>query len=152
MTFNVIILHSSYSDTNITSCKSYLSPSGNYNWVNSGSYRDTIPNFFNCDSVISIDLTIESCESILFVPNIFSPNGDGQNDILFVRGEYIQEIIFRIYDRWGEKIFESNDINNGWDGNYKGKPLAVGVYTYYVKVKLNDGNDDIKKGNVSLVR
>jgi gliding motility-associated-like protein len=152
ITINLVVQSASYSFINITACKSYLSPSGKFVWINSGIYLDTIPNILSCDSILTIDLIIDACESIFYIPNIFSPNGDGQNDILYIKGKHIEEIAFYIYDRWGENIFESNDINIGWDGTYKGKPMNEGVFTYYVKVKFKYGEEQLKQGNITLVR
>jgi gliding motility-associated-like protein len=88
----------------------------------------------------------------VFIPNIFSPNNDGNNDILYVRSEGIKELEFVIYDRWGEKIFETNDATQGWDGTYKGKELSTAVFSYYVKATSYGGESVEKKGNVTLVR
>jgi gliding motility-associated-like protein len=96
----------------------------------------------------------ENCNAInsLFIPNIFSPNGDGENDVLFVRGEYIEHIEFAVYDRWGTEVFRCNDIHRGWDGTYKGAPCHTGVYAYYVIAQFTDGEQLTKKGTVTLVR
>ena len=88
----------------------------------------------------------------LFVPNAFTPNGDGENDVLYVRGEAIKEMVFRIYDRWGELIFESYERPFGWDGTYKGKMMNPDVYDYYLKVTCIDNVESIVKGNVTLIR
>ena len=88
----------------------------------------------------------------VFVANVFSPNGDGNNDVLHPLGKGITEIKFTIYNRWGEKVFETNDINGGWDGTYKGEPLNIGVFVYYVWGKLKNGEELTKKGNVTLLR
>jgi gliding motility-associated-like protein len=91
-------------------------------------------------------------ENIVFIPNIFSPNGNGQNDVLYIRGENIKEASLSIYSRWGEKVFESKDITKGWDGTYKGKPCAAEAYAYYVTITFTDGTFVQKKGNITLVR
>lgn len=88
----------------------------------------------------------------VWVPNIFSPNNDGQNDILYVRGMGIKTLTFYIYDRWGEKVFESTDPAIGWDGTYKNKPMNSAVYVYYLKAVLIDDKTVDKKGNITLVR
>ncbi len=94
----------------------------------------------------------ENSKPDIFIPNIFSPNNDGNNDVLYVRGQGIKELEFVIYDRWGEKIFESTDMTYGWDGTFKNKVLSTAVFTYYVKA-IGYGGDAIeKKGNVTLVR
>ena len=65
---------------------------------------------------------------------MFTPNGDQENDVLYVRGALIKEMVFRVYDRWGELVFESFDRSQGWDGEFRGKPLDPDTYDYYLKV------------------
>jgi gliding motility-associated-like protein len=91
-------------------------------------------------------------EPYVFVPNAFSPNGDGENDVLFVRGPMIEGMVFRIFDRWGEMVFESTDRNFGWDGNFRGKRLDPDVYDYYLKAICIGGEESIIKGNISLMK
>lgn len=93
----------------------------------------------------------ECGEPYVFVPNAFSPNGDGENDILYVEGPF-EEMIFRIYDRWGELVFESHERSFGWDGRYKGKYLDPDVYDYYLDVKCINDEEAIVKGNITLLR
>jgi gliding motility-associated-like protein len=88
----------------------------------------------------------------LYIPNIFSPNGDEKNDKLFVQGKGIEEMTFIIYDRWGEKVFETNDLIDGWDGSYQGKPMNEAVFVYYVKASLINNEIIERKGNISIVR
>ena len=91
-------------------------------------------------------------ESYIYIPNAFSPNGDGENDILYVRGPMVESMVFRVFDRWGEMVFESFERPYGWDGTYKGKPLDPDVYDYYLKAICIDGSETIIKGNVTLIR
>ncbi len=91
-------------------------------------------------------------EGELFVPNGFSPNGDGQNDILYVRGLGITSIYWVIYDRWGEKVFETTDPKQGWDGTYKGKALDPAVFVYYYKATCITGDEVKRKGNVAIIK
>ncbi len=90
--------------------------------------------------------------SVIFVPNAFTPNGDGNNDILLVYGSIIKSMNFYVYDQWGELIFRSNNQGNGWDGTYKGNRLPVGVYVYYLDAVTNDGQKVNKKGTITLLR
>lgn len=93
------------------------------------------------------------CEDpYLFIPNAFSPNGDGENDVLYVRGAMIKEMTFRIYDRWGEMVFESFDRGTGWDGTFRGKMMDPDVYDYYLKVICIDDAESIIKGNITLLK
>ena len=92
----------------------------------------------------------------IFIPNIFSPNGDGQNDTLYVRSNCIKDFTFSIYNRWGEKVFETNDINEGWDGgstkltNHTDNNTEV--FMYYLTGEYKNGDKFIKKGNITLIR
>ncbi|MCB0814863.1 MAG: gliding motility-associated C-terminal domain-containing protein, partial [Flavobacteriales bacterium] len=91
-------------------------------------------------------------EPDIFVPNAFTPNGDGSNDLLFVRGRFITELDFQVFDRWGEKVFETSDQNVGWDGTFRGKPVDPAVFVYHLTVRCEDGQRYFKKGNVTVIR
>jgi gliding motility-associated-like protein len=91
-------------------------------------------------------------EGVVYLPTGFTPNNDGANDILYIRSNFVTEVYLTIYDRWGEKLFETNDIKKGWDGTYKGKLLDQGVYGYYMTFKCNNGEESFKKGNITLMR
>lgn len=91
-------------------------------------------------------------EPFIYIPNAFSPNGDGENEVLYVRGTLIAEMEFRIYDRWGELVFESYDREIGWNGEFRGKPMDPDVYDYYLRVTCIDNMESIIKGNVTLLR
>ena len=88
----------------------------------------------------------------IFVPNLFSPNGDGVNDIEYVYGTAIAQLEFRIYNQWGQLVFTSKDQRQGWDGSMSGQKQPVGVYVYIVKATMQDGSVITKKGNVTLMR
>ncbi|HXB12062.1 MAG TPA: gliding motility-associated C-terminal domain-containing protein, partial [Bacteroidia bacterium] len=109
----------------------------------------------NCpDSINSDTVTIHVCplENNIFIPDAFSPNGDGQNDVLFAKGNNVNTFYLAIYDRWGNKVFESESESVGWDGTYKGKPEETGTYAYYANGTYTDGTGFTKKGNITLVR
>lgn len=92
-------------------------------------------------------------EPYIFIPNAFTPNGDGKNDILYVRGdEYLVSFVLKIYDRWGEKVFESQDVNQGWDGTFRGQICQPGVYDYFLDATCLGKNRLVKKGNITLIR
>ncbi len=92
-------------------------------------------------------------EPNIFVPNTFTPNGDGENDQLWVRGYgVITSMEFVIYNRWGEEVFATNDLNQGWDGTYKGDLAEPAVYVYYLRARCAEGEEYFKKGNVTLLR
>lgn len=88
----------------------------------------------------------------VFFPNIFSPNGDGENDFLQVYGSFLDEVYFAVYNRWGEKVFEGFSKDDRWDGTYRGKPLSPDVYGYYLQVRCFNGELYQQKGNVTLLR
>jgi gliding motility-associated-like protein len=93
------------------------------------------------------------CEDpYVFIPNAFSPNGDSENDVLYVRGIWIEKMIFRIFDRWGEIVFESTDPTIGWDGTFRGRKLDPDVYDFYLDVTCIGGLKSITKGNVTLMK
>ncbi|PSL49523.1 gliding motility-associated-like protein [Chitinophaga niastensis] len=88
----------------------------------------------------------------IYVPNLFSPNGDGVNDIEYVYSTAIAQLEFRIYNQWGQLVFTSKDQRQGWDGTMSGQKQPIGVYVYIVKATMQDGTVITKKGNVTLMR
>jgi gliding motility-associated-like protein len=88
----------------------------------------------------------------VFVPNVFSPNHDGKNDILFVYGNYIDKVDMHIFNQWGQEIATISNKAQGWDGTHKGNPQPVGVYIYVLKAVLSDGRIVNLKGSITLVR
>jgi large repetitive protein len=101
---------------------------------------------------MSYVITVTPLEKDVFVPNVFSPNGDGKNDILFAYGNYIDQLDMRIFNQWGEQVYVINSKTKGWDGTFKGKPQPVGVYVYALKAVLSDGRTVQMKGSITLVR
>ena len=89
---------------------------------------------------------------LLDVPNALSPNGDGINDEVHVRGFGIDKMDWRIYNRWGTIVFRSADQKTGWDGRYKGVLQPQEVYTYILDVQFTDGTKYTKKGDITLLR
>lgn len=105
------------------------------------------------DTVEIIMLPCDSSQqSIAWLPNVFSPNADGNNDNLFVRGKHIEEISWSIFNRWGEKVFETTNPNSGWNGTHQGERVNNGVYAYRLHVLYTDGKEEDLSGNVTLVR
>jgi gliding motility-associated-like protein len=89
---------------------------------------------------------------LLDVPNAFTPGRFGKNSIVRVEGFGINRMIFKIYNRWGQKVFESNDRRLGWDGNFNGKPQPMEVYAYVLDVEFSDGTRTRKTGDITLIR
>lgn len=153
----------------------HVTPSGfNYSWSSPGDFLD--PNSANTivtpsnfglntyyvtvtngactriDTVLIYTFELICDEPDIFVPNAFTPNNDGNNDVLSVRANNLTEVYFTVYDRWGEQVFETNDINLGWDGIFKGKMSDPDVYVYYLTGLCVEGQEFFKKGNVTLIK
>lgn len=129
----------------------------NHHYLNSGSFVITlityVPNSVNCYDTIQAQTINVITNPEIYIPNTFTPNNDGVNDIFKVRGPAFGVFYFAIYNRWGQLMFETQDPTQGWDGNYNGKPSDPGVFGYYMKAKCSESSDEIfKKGNVTLVR
>jgi gliding motility-associated-like protein len=102
---------------------------------------------------ITINVSGPYCvEPYIFVPTAFTPNSDGVNDVLYVRGRGIDRMTFIIYNRWGQKMFETSDPKVGWDGTFRGKKLPADVYGFYLLANCIDGTTYRKQGNVTLIR
>jgi gliding motility-associated-like protein len=123
-----------------------------------GQYSVTVTDTTNgcwIKQTVQVDASSVSCEFIppvIYVPNVFSPNDDGNNDVLFVHGQGINSLSFIIYDRWGEKVFTTTDTNSGWDGTFHGKLMETAVFMYSLKAEMNDGTTVKRKGSISLMR
>lgn len=89
-----------------------------------------------------------------YIPNAFSPNGDGNNDVFRMRTSLVNITNFRfaVFDRWGNKVFETNDKEGAWDGTYEGNTLSPNVYGWYIEGICPNGENFIHKGNVTLLR
>ncbi len=92
-------------------------------------------------------------EQYVNLPNAFSPNADGENDVFRVLGaDKISEMELRVFNRWGQEVFYTNQKETGWDGTFKGQPAPTGVYAYTLVATLTNGEVITKKGNVTLKR
>lgn len=89
---------------------------------------------------------------ILAIPNAFTPGRFGQNSVFKVQGYGISAMTFRIYNRWGQIVFETNDPNQGWDGTYKGKAEPMDVYAYTLEAQFSDGSKTTRSGDITLIR
>ena len=110
-----------------------------------------------CNNIGQLQVTVICNNSNLFIPNTFSPNGDGSNDIFYPRGKGLERIkTFRIFNRWGEVVFEKrdfpiNDASAGWDGTYKGNKPKADVYVYQAEVFCENGEIIKLNGNIALI-
>ncbi|PKQ63020.1 hypothetical protein BZG02_09610 [Labilibaculum filiforme] len=117
-----------------------------------GKYWVKVTTDSNCTASDTIDVAFLENYPFVGLPKAFSPNGDGHNDKLFVRGEDVKEVTLIIYNRLGHKLFETTDVNTGWDGFFQGKLQDIDVYIYVLEVTFLDGKTLTKKGNVALLR
>ena len=120
-----------------------------------GYYNVTVTDSNGCHAATMftvIQSDISCYDPIVYVPNIFTPNGDGTNDILYVRGRGIETLQFIVYDRWGERVFKTEDPNQGWDGTFRGKPVESAVFVWYLKATLSNDETIKRKGNVTIIR
>ncbi|MEM4326317.1 MAG: gliding motility-associated C-terminal domain-containing protein, partial [Candidatus Pacearchaeota archaeon] len=105
-----------------------------------------------CRDTACVRVVVELKCGEVYVPNVFSPNGDGRNDELRVYGNCIETLEFALYDRWGEKVFETRDPKQTWDGVYRGKAMNGAVFHYRLRATLKDGSVVEQKGTVTVVR
>lgn len=132
-----------------------------YKFTESGStavslyvtYGDNDDGYGNEPELIST-IMVSISTSILEMPNAFSPNGDGVNDIYKAKDTHKSIVEFKayIFNRWGQKLYEWSDIDGGWDGTYHGSPVKAGVYFVLVKAKGADGTEYNIKRDVNLLR
>ena len=119
------------------------------------TYTVTVTDENGCSVVASINITVRQpmCNEIdVFLPNAFTPNGDGVNDVLFVRSNFVKEMTLIIYNRWGQEVFRSNDQSVGWDGTFRNEPLTSDTYGFFLNVICIDDVQYTTKGNISLIR
>ena len=158
VTINLIILNQSTSIINVSTEDDYLSPSGQL-YTTSGTYIDTLigANKVGCDSLITINLLFNNNDSLILIPNIFTPNQDGFNDLFNpIISKSILSIRTVIYNRWGELLYQSNSVNEGWNGRTTSgikAPEGTYFYIFYVDILLNQSKvKKTFKGTVSLLR
>ena len=88
----------------------------------------------------------------VYIPNTFTPNGDGNNDVFLIYGENIKTVGLKVFNRWGEKVFDSENQFLGWDGNYKGMPQMPGVYVYEAQITFLDNTQTLRTGSITLLK
>ncbi|MCD6067413.1 MAG: domain containing protein [Bacteroidetes bacterium] len=131
-------------------------PEFDYEYQSSGNFVITLVSNavggVNCSDTVSSQSIYISPKTALFVPNTFSPNGDGNNDVFRARGPLLNFFYLAVYNRWGEKVFDTDNINNGWNGTYHNMASDPGVYGYYMKASCDGVEFTEEKGNVTLIR
>ncbi|MDB4089417.1 gliding motility-associated C-terminal domain-containing protein, partial [Flavobacteriales bacterium] len=141
-------------------------PTINYTWSNGeitedltaikeGIYTLSVVDVNGCSSsetMSIINVSNPDCDYSIFVPNVFSPDGNGENDVLKVEGNGIETIEFSIFNRWGNLIFSTTSADVGWDGSFKGQPVNQGAFVCFVRGTFVDGNEFEEKGTVTVIR
>ena len=122
------------------------------------AYSVMIEDINGCTAGDQVNVIVDQRQSV-FLPNVFSPNGDGSNDIFYVQGDSRVEQVdeFLVFNRWGEPVFEAynfpaNDDQFGWDGTFRGELMNSGVLVYYALVTFKNGTTAAFKGDVILMR
>jgi gliding motility-associated-like protein len=123
-------------------------------------YTITVTSVDGCTASASISITVTAPEGNLYVPNAFSPNDDGLNDMLtvFADEKLVRQVVtFQVFTRWGESVFTGfglrpNDVGMGWDGTSRGKKVDLGAYVWFAEVELATGERRLLKGDVVVVR
>ena len=102
----------------------------------------------NCWQVDTLIVVVKECppniEDLIFVPNAFSPNNDGKNDVFKIHGLNIYHVKMEIYNRWGEKIFSESGNHVGWDGKFQNQEVPEGVYIVVTEVSYRDNNNVLR--------
>lgn len=145
-----------WSPADYLSCVDCLNPI--FSGTDNASYTLTVIDKNGCESEANIEIRIILKE--LYTPNIFSPNGDGINDVFTIYGDinqvdYVSDL--NIYDRWGNMMYTNsgfgiNDESAGWDGTFKGVDVQPGVYIYFCNVHMKNGEQIIVKGDITVIR
>lgn len=121
--------------------------------IKTKTFELTLSDVYGCVDVTSIIRLIVDESVVADVPDAFTPNGDGVNDVIFARGLGVKSIeAFQIYNRYGVKVFETKDIEEGWDGTYDGEPLPIDSYVYKLYVRSFEDRVTMKQGTLKLLR
>lgn len=135
------------------------STSLSYQNLSAGTYRINISDEAGCTIDTTASIPLAQCP--IYIPNAFSPNGDGENDFFQL---YSKEedgtavIVYQIFDRWGEQIYEAKNFpltgssEFWWDGKLRGKPIVLGVYVYFIEIEFENGNRKVFEGTVAAVK
>ena len=116
-------------------------------------YKVIATNANGCSVTDSVTVKVKFDNNIVLI-NAFSPNNDGQNDDFSLRkyGDIFHLKTISIYNRWGQKVYESADINQGWDGTFNNKPQDVGSYLFSAAITDFEGEEHLLKGSINLIR
>ncbi|NJN33840.1 MAG: gliding motility-associated C-terminal domain-containing protein [Saprospiraceae bacterium] len=123
------------------------------------TYKATVIDSNNCRATGEVTVKVDRSRPI-FIPNVFSPNGEGPNEVFYIHAN--RDIIktirrFQIFDRWGELLFTRSgflpdDPREGWDGRFKGREVPTGVYVYFTEIEFLDGLVEVFQGDITVVK
>ncbi len=122
------------------------------------TYTVAATNEYGCTATDTLAIKVFCQNTQVFIPNVFTPDGDGINDVLMVRGSGINSVkSFRIFNRWGEVVFDKanfapNEKSNGWNGTIRGSKAPTDVYIYTCEVVCENGSSFVYKGNVAIIK
>ncbi|MBK9253964.1 MAG: gliding motility-associated C-terminal domain-containing protein [Saprospiraceae bacterium] len=123
--------------------------------IQTTSYLVTVTDQDGCTATdqVTVEVRTAQCdETDVYLPNAFTPNGDGNNDVLLVRSNFIDELELIIYNRWGQEVFRTTDKNVGWDGTFQGRALSPDSFAFYLRVLCINAEEYKKQGNINLLR
>jgi gliding motility-associated-like protein len=110
------------------------------------AYKTGSPQIFSVSNEVDIIPNMS-----IYIPNTFTPNGDGLNDTFGVAGEAIQDFDMKIFNRWGQLIYETTNANERWDGTFLGQKVPSGTYVYKVSASSPSGKRQNKEGSVNVI-
>jgi gliding motility-associated-like protein len=122
-----------------------------------GRYTVKIANqFCSIQDTVQVKVDVEEACPYLWVPNSFSPNGDGLNDVFKPQDQKIRDYELTIYNRWGERVFQSAKVSEGWDGTFEGQKAPSGAYMYQIVYRFRNADgvirQKLKEGTIQVVR
>ena len=115
-----------------------------------GNYRVTVSTSAGCAT--TDEIRVADCGPQIFIPNAFSPNGDGLNDVFKIESVRLDKFWIRIFDRWGREVFYSTNPDFEWDGTYRAQPVNAGVYSYRLFYGIGDYRNQERFGTVTVIR
>ncbi len=132
------------------SCDTCINPTASPTATTTYTLITTSKNGCTAESEVTINVEIP-CKDF-YVPNVFSPNGDGVNDTYLIKVEFMSKYEIWIYNRWGKLVYHSQNPDAPWDGNIDGDPASTGTYYYIIKATCLTGNSFEKHGFLTLIR